>query len=80
MPENTNTSLKRLTELAMSSLQHEEFLQKFQELLHEARLEERKRACRMILEFEVYTPYIVEKEFVQQRKDKLIEQIMDGWK
>lgn len=80
MPANTRTKLSALMELAMSSLQHDEFMEKFRQLLDEARLEERRRACRLVLEFEVYSPYITEKHFIQERKDRLVELIMDGMK
>lgn len=79
MAESISSRLQRLMELAMSDLAHEEFLEKFKQLLQEARREERVRACRLILEYDVYTPYITEKIFVSERKDKIIELIMDGW-
>lgn len=63
---------------AMSNMPHDEFLEKFGQLLDEARLEERRRAARIVLEFEVYTQYIVQKQFIQERKNKLVELIMDG--
>ena len=78
MPESISTRLKKLMELAMSDLQHDEFMERFQKLLDDARLEERKRASRIVLEFEVYTPYLLEKHYVKERKDKLVELIMDG--
>jgi len=75
---NTTDRLKQLMELAMSNAPHDEFLEKFGQLLDEARLEERRRAARIVLEFEVYTQYIVQKQFIQERKNKLVELIMDG--
>lgn len=78
MPVSINTKLKRLMGLAMTDMPHAEFMDKFQELLDEARLEERKRAARIVLEFEVYSPYIVQKNNIAERKKQLVELIMDG--
>ena len=42
------------------------------------RLEERERAAMIVKEYEVYTPYIVEKSKVEQRNKDIIEDILDG--
>lgn len=76
MSESISTRLKQLMDRAMTEMPHDEFLEKFKQLLDEARLEERRRACRHVLEFEVYTPYIVERRFVQERKERLVALIM----
>ena len=39
-------------------------------------LEERQRAKQIVSDFEVYTPYIVQKRGVEERKQKLIDMIM----
>ena len=41
-------------------------------------LEERVRASEIVKDFEVYTPYIVQKRGVEERKQKLIDRIMGG--
>lgn len=78
MPESIKIKVKGLMGLAMSNLPHSEFMDKFQELLNEARLEERRRAARIVLEFEVYSPYIVQKNNIAERKKQLVDLIMDG--
>ena len=42
------------------------------------RLEERERAARIIRSYDAYTPYIVEKNKIEQRKKDIIEEIMHG--
>lgn len=42
------------------------------------RLEERERAAMIVKEYDAYTPYIVEKHKVAQRKRDIIEEIMNG--
>jgi hypothetical protein len=48
------------------------------EQLHKVRLEERRRAARIILEFPVYSQYVVQKIAIQKRKEELVDKIMDG--
>lgn len=54
---------------------HAELLAEIQEKI---RKEERQRAARIVWEFEVYSPYIVQKNNIAERKRKLVELIMDG--
>lgn len=42
--------------------------------------EERVRASEIVKDFEVYTPYIVQKRGIEERKQKLIDRIMGGVK
>jgi biotin-(acetyl-CoA carboxylase) ligase len=42
------------------------------------RLEERERAASIVREYDAYTPYIVEKHKVAQRKKDIIDEIMNG--
>lgn len=60
----------------MSDLPHNEFLDQFAALVAAARLEERQRACRIILEFESG----VKCGQVRERKSLLVDMIMDGMK
>lgn len=76
MQGNTNIRLRELTERAMTDLPHNDFLDQFAALVTAARLEERQRACRIILEFEGST----ECGQVRDRKALLVEMIMDGMK
>lgn len=78
--ESISDNLKELTDLAMTDMPHDTFMCQFRELIEAVRLEERQRACRIVLEYEVYSPYIVEKQFIQTRKDQLVDLIMDGMK
>lgn len=63
-------------ELAMSDLPHNDFLDQFAALVTAARLEERQRACRIILEFEGSTNC----DQIRERKSMLVDMIMDGMK
>lgn len=74
--ENISTRLRELTERAMSDLPHNEFLDQFAALVTAARLEERQRACRIILEFESAS----ECGQIRERKNLLVDMIMDGMK
>lgn len=55
--------------------EHAELLAELQSII---RREERQRAARIVWEFEVYSPYIVQKHNISERKRKLVELIMDG--
>lgn len=68
--------LKELTERAMTDLPHNDFLDQFAMLVTAARLEERQRACRIILEFE--GPMNCDQ--IRERKSLLVDMIMDGLK
>ena len=76
MQENISTRLRELTERAMTDLPHNDFLDQFAALVAAARLEERQRACRIILEFEGSS----ECGQIRERKAMLVEMIMDGMK
>lgn len=71
---NRDTSV--MSDLAMSDLPHNEFLDQFAALVAAARLEERQRACRIILEFEG----ALDCDQVRERKAMLVDMIMDGMK
>lgn len=76
MQASIKTRLKQLTERAMSDLSHTEFLDQFAALVAAARLEERQRACRIILEFEGD----MKCDQVRERKSMLVDMIMDEMK
>jgi hypothetical protein len=52
------------------------FVQEIVKIVKEARLEERRRACDIVRNLEVYSPYIVAKYAIQARKDTVIKEIM----
>ena len=60
----------------MTDLPHNDFLDQFAALVTAARLEERQRACRIILEFEGGS----ECGQIRERKNLLVDMIMDGMK
>lgn len=45
-------------------------------ILPAIRKEERRRSCRIVREFDAYTPYIVEKEKIKGRKEAICKAIM----
>lgn len=76
MQASIKTRLRHLTERAMTDLPHNEFLDQFAALVTAARLEERQRACRIILEFEGN----MNCDQVRERKSMLVDMIMDEMK
>lgn len=57
-------------------MSHDEFLQEIKELVRDLRRDERKRACQIVRNYEVYSPYIVVKNSVDERKKEIIQLIM----
>ena len=57
-------------------MSHDDFLQEIKELVRELRQDERKRACQIVRNYEVYSPYIVVKNSIDQRKTEITQLIM----
>lgn len=57
-------------------MSHDDFLQEIKEIVRELRRDERKRACQIVRNYEVYSPYIVVKNSIDQRKTEITQLIM----